>query len=176
VCMPLQTQVQIIRSKASPNYKPPFTSMIDCVRVTFRHNGLKAPFQGLGATIVRNTPANAVYLGSFEVMKMEAAKRANCTQAELPALTVLCAAGLGGIMYWCVIFPVDVVKSAMQTDAIDKPSRKYPTMVSAASQLWAEGGIGRFYKGFAPCIIRAAPANAAMLYTVDAVNNMLNAR
>jgi solute carrier family 25 (mitochondrial carnitine/acylcarnitine transporter), member 20/29 len=147
--------------------------MPDCVRQTFRINGLRAPYQGLGATIVRNTPANSVYLGSFEVMKQEAAKRYNCKQSELPSYVVIGAAGLGGIMYWCLIFPIDVIKSAMQTDAIAKPDRKYPTMQVAASKLWAEGGFGRFYKGFAPCIIRAAPANAAMLYTVDFVNNML---
>jgi hypothetical protein len=40
--------------------------------------------------------------------------------------------------------------------------------------LWAEGGIKRFYKGFTPCLIRAAPANGAMLYTVDKVTHMLN--
>lgn len=30
-----------------------------------------------------------------------------------------------------------------------------------------------FYKGFTPCIIRAAPANGIMLLTVDKVGNML---
>ncbi len=31
----------------------------------------------------------------------------------------------------------------------------------------------RFYKGFTPCLIRAAPANAAMLFTVDRVTAAL---
>jgi solute carrier family 25 (mitochondrial carnitine/acylcarnitine transporter), member 20/29 len=170
----VQVQVQIIRSKANPDYKPPFTNMWDCVRRTFRANGLRAPFQGLSATLLRNIPANAVYLGSFEVMKMEAAKKYNCSVPELPAWVVLTSAGLGGIAYWVVIFPVDVIKSAMMTDVIPRAERKYPTIISTATKLWAEGGVGRFYKGFAPCIIRAAPANAAMLYTVDMVNISLN--
>lgn len=29
--------------------------------------------------------------------------------------------------------------------------------------LWAEGGVGRFYKGFTPAILRAMPANGIML-------------
>ena len=41
-------------------------------------------------------------------------------------------------------------------------------------KLWADGGVGRFYKGFTPCIIRAMPANASMLFTVDRVTNYLN--
>lgn len=40
--------------------------------------------------------------------------------------------------------------------------------------LYKEGGIGRFYKGYTPCLIRAFPANAAMLVTVEKVNNFLN--
>lgn len=40
-----QIQVQIIRSKADPNYKPPYTTVSACVRATIRQNGLKGPFQ-----------------------------------------------------------------------------------------------------------------------------------
>ena len=41
---------------------------------------------------------------------------------------VVSAAGLGGLLYWVAIFPVDQVKSAMQTDAIGLAERRYPTM------------------------------------------------
>lgn len=73
----------------------------------------------------------------------------------------------------CAIYPVDVIKSAQMTDSMVHSQKQYPNMVVAAQKLWAEGGVMRFYKGFAPCLIRAAPANAAMLYTVDTVNNLL---
>lgn len=43
----------------------------------------------------------------------------------------------------------------------------------AMQKLYAEGGVGRFYKGFTPCILRAFPANGVMLLTVDKVTNML---
>ena len=39
--------------------------------------------------------------------------------------------------------------------------------------LWAEGGVSRFYRGFSPCIMRAAPANGVMLFTVDRVSYLL---
>lgn len=64
---------------------------------------------------------------------------------------------------------VDVIKSAMMTDSIDPKQRRYPSIPAAARALWAEGGLPRFYRGFSPCIMRAAPANAVMLFTVDKV-------
>ena len=169
-----QIQVQIVRSKTDPAYKPPYTTVGACVKATLRENGFRGPFQGLGATILRNTPANSVYLGSFEVMKRAAAEKLGvASPADLPAWAVLGSAGLGGIMYWTVIFPVDCVKSAMQTDTIVRGERKYRTMVQTAGALWKEGGVRRFYRGFAPCLIRAAPANASMLFTVEVMHNLM---
>jgi hypothetical protein len=88
--------------------------------------------QGLGATILRNTPANSVYLGTFEVLKRAAAQRLDTAPEKLPAWVVLSAAGLGGVCYWGVIFPVDCVKSAMQTDSLAKAQRRFPDMVTTA--------------------------------------------
>lgn len=169
-----QLQVQIIRAKADPNYKPPFSSVLDCVKATIRHNGFRGPFQALGPTILRNTPANGLFLGTFQLLKERAAASYDCKVADLPAWVIMSSAGFGGLLYWVTIFPVDVVKSAMASDSIVKSERVYPTMRTTIPKLWAEGGIGRFYRGFAPCIMRAVPANAAMLYTVDAVTNLLS--
>lgn len=49
-----------------------------------------------------------------------------------------------------------------------------PDTCGDVQKLWAEGGAGRFYKGFTPCLLRAFPANGIMLLTVDTVNLMLN--
>lgn len=49
--------------------------------------------QGLGATILRNTPANAVYLGTFEVLKGAAAKQLGCKVRGWRPLQQAAAAG-----------------------------------------------------------------------------------
>ncbi len=49
--------------------------------------------QGLGPTILRNTPANAVYLGNFEMLKQAYCRTYNVSQAEIPGWVVLCSAG-----------------------------------------------------------------------------------
>lgn len=58
------------------------------------------------------------------------------SNADLPAWAVLSSAALGGIAYWLAIFPVDVIKSSMQTDNIIASQRKYPSILSAAKVRW----------------------------------------
>ena len=169
-----QIQVQAVRARADPSYVPPYTTVSACVRATLAASGVRGPFQGLGVTLARNTPANAIYLGSFEAIKDRAAARAGVAKTDLPALTVVGAAGVGGLLYWLAIFPVDVIKSAIQSDSILPGERRFKGPLHAASALWAEGGVARFYRGFAPCLLRAVPANGVMLLTVDKVTGMLN--
>lgn len=64
--------MQIIRAKVNPDYVPPFTTIPGAVKSSFKENGFRGPFQGLLPTLMRNTPANALYLGNFEVMKRSA--------------------------------------------------------------------------------------------------------
>lgn len=154
-------------------FAAPYTSVLQCVKATLSTSGFRGPFQGLGPTIVRNAPANAIYLGSFEVIKRRAAEYYGCETKDLSAPIVLGAGGFGGILYWLAIYPVDVVKSAMMTDSINPSQRAYPNMLSAARKLWSEGGLSRFYRGFSPCLMRAAPANATMLFTVDKMQQLL---
>ena len=84
-----------------------------------------------------------------------------------PTMTHLFAAGgTAGFMYWVFFYPLDVIKSAMQTDALVPSERKYRGIAHTTSSLWTEGGVSRFYKGVTPCLLRAVPANAIMLITV----------
>lgn len=119
-----------------------YTTVFDCVKATLRTNGIRGPFQGLGPTLVRNAPANSIYLGSFEVMKGKMAEYKGCKKTELPAPWVISAGGLGGLLYWLAIYPVDVIKSAMATDSIIPKERKYPDMATTYKVCNAQARLG----------------------------------
>lgn len=71
-------------------------------------------------------------IDSFDVLMLRWAKAKGISTAELPALNVLAAAGTGGLLYWSSIYPIDVIKSAMQTDSINPAERQYANSMAAA--------------------------------------------
>jgi hypothetical protein len=54
------------------------------------------------------------------------------SNADLPAWAVLSSAAMGAFAYWFAIFPVDVIKSSMQTDNIIRSQKRFPDMVTTA--------------------------------------------
>jgi solute carrier family 25 carnitine/acylcarnitine transporter 20/29 len=166
-----QWQSQIIKAKQTANYVPEFKSVGECVKASIKHSGIRGPYQGFGATLTRNLPAGAIYFGVFENAKNYFASRNESGTAT--DLQIMAAGGLGGFFYWSLFYPVDVIKSAMMTDKIDPTKRQYKGFLDAGSQLMKQGGIKRLYAGLVPCLLRASPANAGMLFTVDKIKQML---
>jgi len=160
-----QMQVQIIRSKSIPGYVMPFKTMIQCAKMVVRTNGITGPYQGVVAHLTRNIPAGSVHLGMFELLREYFAQRNNISTSQLHMGHNLIAGGVGGFLYWFLFYPLDVVKSAIQTDNIVKSQRKYKSTLDCWRQLSKEGW-RRFYRGLSPCLIRSVPANAVMLYSV----------
>ena len=62
---------------------------------------------------------------------------------------------------WCSIYPIDVIKSKIQTDKFLKEERKYSSSFDCARQTFAKEGIRGFFRGFGTCMLRAGPVNAA---------------
>ncbi len=73
------------------------------------------------------------------------------------------------IAYWTLSYPLDIIKSAIQTDAVNPAERRYKGWAHAASSLWKEGGVKRYTAGIVPCLARSFPANAAGFVAYEAV-------
>ena len=151
----LKTQLQTQVFQAQPR----FTTLTQAVALIVGQHGLRGVYQGLGATVLRNVPAVSLYFGVYESVRRALAQRSGRRVDQLGTGEVLLAGAVGGFAYWSV-YPLDVVKSAMMADAIERPQRRFPTMLQATRTLYAEGGVRRFFTGLSPCLLRAAPANA----------------
>lgn len=162
-----QLQTQIFQPK------PKFTTFVGTVSYILRNHGIRGAYQGLSPTIVRNVPAVSAYFGVYEYMRL-----ALCTPGQsvdaLGSSQLLTAGAMGGFAYWVFTYPIDVVKSAMQAESPVHNERRFKGMVDCMRQLYAEGGIKRFYVGVAPCMVRAAPANAVCFFLYQRCSEWLS--
>ena len=167
-----QWQCQLVKMKADPAYKSPYGSVVDVVKESWKHNGVRGPYQAFHATMARNLPAGAVYFGVFENVKNAFAASNEDGKATNPQ--IILAGGIGGFFYWSLFYPIDVIKSALMTDAVNPAQRKFSGFFDAAGKLYASGGVRAFYRGLVPCLLRASPANAGMLFTVDYIRRIID--
>jgi len=158
----VESPVDFFKSQLQVQYgtgTPKYSGFLDCARKIITNHGLRGMYQGLSATLLRDIPANAAYFGSYELVRRALVKPGQ-TVSDLPAWKVLFAGGIGGMMYWITTFPLDVIKSTMQTDSTEPSQRKYKGVMDVTSKIYAREGFGGFWKGIAPCMIRSFPANA----------------
>eukprot|EP00698_Gefionella_okellyi_P007425 TRINITY_DN1810_c0_g1_i2.p1 TRINITY_DN1810_c0_g1~~TRINITY_DN1810_c0_g1_i2.p1 ORF type:complete len:316 (+),score=43.58 TRINITY_DN1810_c0_g1_i2:76-948(+) len=136
-----------------------YKSVPDCAKQIVSGYGVRGIFQGIIPTLARDVPANILYFVAYEGTKRALAPAGNPDQ--LSTMQVLTAGSAAGVAFWALVYPIDVIKSVMQTDHSDPKLRKYKGMADAFKQLKAAGGWGSLFRGFTPCIIRSVPANAA---------------
>src|SRR4051812_37944741 len=92
---------------------------------------------------------------------------------DLSAQKVLMAGGIAGMGYWAATYPIDVIKSTMQTDSTVYAERKYKTIVETATKIWKRSGWRGFWKGFTPCMLRSFPANAVCFLGYEYIRKMI---
>ena len=78
------------------------------------------------------------------------------------------AGGAAGVAMWIPVFPVDTIKSRLQS------AEGNPTISGTIKQLYARGGLKAFFPGLAPAMARAVPANAATFLGVELAHQAMN--
>ena len=103
--------------------KPRYAGTLDCVRTIVRQRGVLGTLQGIEATIARNLVGVTAYFYFYEMARLQMA--GGRPVSSLSFLQVMMAGGCGGVGYWVLCYPADIVKTAVQCDAIDPAQRKY---------------------------------------------------
>lgn len=161
----LQTQTGTIKQ---------FNGPIDCFRKIQAQNGLglNGVFKGLTPTLFRESVGLGIYFATYEALIKEEVNRHKIERKDIPGWKLCLFGGLSGYTLWTGIYPVDVIKSRLQTDSLNNPV--YRNSLAVTKDLWAKNGIKGFYRGFVPTILRAAPANGATFAMFEFTMRLIN--
>ncbi len=140
---------------------------LDCVKKLAAHEGMfKGLYRGEAVTILREAQAYGMWFLTFEYLMNADAARNKIERKEIPTWKIATYGGLAGEVLWLASYPLDVVKSKMQTDGFGK-DQKFKTMRDCFAQTWRQGGMGGFWKGILPTMVRAMPVSAGTFSVVE---------
>lgn len=165
VLLQIQGQKQL-----APGEKPKYSGGVDVVRQLYKEGGIRSVFRGSAMTLARDGPGSAAYFAVYEYVKRNLSPKdaeGNST-GELSLPAVMTAGACAGVAMWIPVFPVDTIKSRIQT------AEGRPTIGGTISGVYKAGGIKAFFPGFGPALARAIPANAATFVGVELAHKAMN--
>ncbi|KAF1985868.1 mitochondrial carrier protein-like protein [Aulographum hederae CBS 113979] len=150
-------------------------------REIWRREGVRGLYWGGGVTAVRDAVGYGFYFWSYELSK-QALTKPDDTDRQA-ALKVLLCGGLAGVVTWASIFPLDVIKTRVQTQELPQfilPEEERPLRGSQGSQgsqsadrgyrkigaiemarkAYQTEGYAVFFRGLGICSVRAFIVNA----------------
>jgi len=148
-----------------------------------RH-GLQGLYRGLLATILRQTPSLAMYFPVYHILKQSIddfyTVRGN-SESTIPNADSLwwssaLAGGLAGCLSWTIVYPIDAVKSRIQSMPLDTPAKER-SIIHIARGISRNEGFAKliFSRGLAVTLLRAFPVNGTIFFVYESVNQRLHA-
>jgi len=169
------TPVEGIKSRLQVQYAQPsssnvrYTGPIDCAVKLVRVGGIKALYAGWIATIFHRG-SNWAYFGAYEAARRFLTPAGH--EGKLSPVASLVAGGCAGTSFWLSCYPIDVIKSKMQTAPVDGTS-PYKSYAHCIKTMYQKEGWRAFFRGLSPCLVRSVPANAAAFFTFEFVYHLL---
>jgi solute carrier family 25 carnitine/acylcarnitine transporter 20/29 len=139
------------------------TGTFQMARNVITAEGYKGLFRGLGATLLRDIPACAVQLGSYEVYKK--------TFKEMKmdhSLASFLSGGLCTFSCWIVSYPMDVVKTKLQVKLGERGGIR-----DMAKKVWKTQGAMGFWRGITPTLARSLIAGSFNFLAFESAKKFL---
>lgn len=151
-----------------------YNGPLDCVRkLSAREGILRGLYRGEAVTILREAQAYGVWFLTFEYLMNADVRRNEIRRDEVSTPKVAFYGGLAGEALWFGSYPFDVVKSKMQSDGFGE-GMKFKSMRDCFAQTWRAEGIGGFWKGIGPTLLRAMPVSAGTFAVFEMTMRLIN--
>jgi ornithine carrier protein len=125
-------------------------------------NGILGFWHGWSSTCLREIVGTSIWFGSYEFAVDYLHGHVNND------VSLLISGAFAGLMFNLSAFPVDTIKSNIQTyELLNGKLAHKIGFTFVVKKLFESGGIKSFYNGLGITLVRAMPANALIFYTYD---------
>ncbi|KAI4331448.1 hypothetical protein MLD38_029635 [Melastoma candidum] len=134
-------------------------------RTILRTEGMMGLYRGLTITMLRDAPAHSLYFWTYEYVreKLHPGCRKN---GQETMRTMLVAGGLAGVVSWAGSYPLDVVKTRLQSQSGSSPKR-YMGITDCFRRSIQEEGYRVLWRGLGTAVARAFVVNGAIFVAYE---------
>lgn len=151
----IRTRLQLQPTGAMRLYSGPK----DCIRQIVSKAGPAGLYKAFPITALKEFQAFGCYFAAFETSTGLLCRTSGKIRNELSIWEIIPCGALGGIGFWVGSYPIDVVKTKMQNDGFGADAR-YRNAWAVVRDTWRTGGMGAFWRGLAPTMIRTSLSSA----------------
>lgn len=145
-----------------------YHSSIDAGVNIYRKYGIKGLYLGFYPTLLRENIALSVYFSMYELgMRMMTPDVDGDEQVEAPIMAAFVAGGVSGCSSWLFTYPIDYVKTVIQSQPLSKI--QYKSATECAKVNYRNHGFKTFFKGFGVTMMRSFPVNGAGFLSFEAM-------
>ncbi|EGO00383.1 hypothetical protein SERLA73DRAFT_180964 [Serpula lacrymans var. lacrymans S7.3] len=161
----LQTQSDKNRLYAGP---------FDAIKKISSAHGIAGLFKGQCVTFLREATGYAAYFLVYEKLVQREIAQKGIRRDQISPLNAVLYGATSGYALWAIIYPIDMIKSRMQTDGFSPSTgQKYASARDCVRKVWKSEGISAFTRGLGPTLIRSPFANGATFLGFEMANRML---
>ncbi|KAI5078348.1 hypothetical protein GOP47_0006019 [Adiantum capillus-veneris] len=158
----LQVQTDSTRGKAR---------LVLCIKQIYKEGGILGFFRGNGLNVLKVAPESAIKFYAYEMIKDFMVEADGLrSKEEIGTMGRLLAGGTAGAIAQTAIYPMDLVKTRLQTYAcIDG---KAPPLMKLSKDIWQQEGPRAFYRGLLPSLLGMIPYAGIDLAAYETLKNM----
>ncbi|ORX38374.1 mitochondrial carrier domain-containing protein [Kockovaella imperatae] len=151
-----------IRLQTQPNVTPKlYNGPLDCAVKLYRAGGIGMIMKAQVSTIWRDGLGYGSYFLAYEWLVQRHMNQHNVKREDISPIWAVTYGAAAGYALWGTIYPIDVIKSKLQTDSLEPLKRQYKGMIDCFAQTYRTQGLKGFTGGLAPTLIRSPFANGA---------------
>ena len=187
----VSTPTELVKCRAQMSSSLTAASSWGITRDILRAEGVRGLYFGGVVTALRDTIGYGFYFWSYELssrlMLSTMGDRGNDSTPQVAAKVLLCG-GLAGIVTWASIFPLDVIKTRVQTQVmgnetapligtgtlVERTEQRGLGALEVARNAYRTEGPSVFFRGLGICSLRAFIVNAAQWAVYECVMRELD--
>ncbi|KAG8704934.1 Mitochondrial carrier protein ymc2 [Ceratobasidium sp. 423] len=164
-----------IRLQTQPHHAKLYNGPWDAAKKIYRSNGIAGIYKGQNPTFLREATGYGAYFWAYEKLVQREMRVNNCKREDIAPTKAILFGAAAGYALWAVIFPIDMIKSRIQTDGFSfATGQKYKSGTDAVRQIWKAEGIPAFTRGLVPILVRSPFANGATFLGFELASRFLN--